>query len=269
MSTVVFVHAHPDDEAIATGGTMASLAADGHRVVLVTATVGELGEIPEGMLNDGESLADRRVVELAEAGRILGVARQAFLGYHDSGMAGEESNQRRGSFAAADVEEAANRLAKILDEEHADVVVIYDEHGGYGHPDHVQVHTVGVRAAEIAGTPRVFMATMDRGFLQSLAEQASQGGEEGWSPPEDTAADMQTMGEPSSRITTEVDVTKRIDAKRDAMRAHATQISEESFFLAMPPEVFEMVWGHEWYIRIRPEAPNPYPGPRETSLLGG
>jgi LmbE family N-acetylglucosaminyl deacetylase len=269
MSTVVFVHAHPDDEAIATGGTMAGLAADGHRVVLVTATVGELGEIPEGMLKDGESLADRRAVELAEAGRLLGVARQAYLGYHDSGMAGEESNQRPDAFATADVDEAAARLAKILEEENADVLVIYDEHGGYGHPDHVQVHTVGVRAGQLAGTPRVFMATMDRGYLQSLAAQAGAGDEEGWSLPEDTAADMQTMGEPSSRITTEVDVTKWIDAKRDAMRAHATQISEESFFLAMPPEVFELVWGHEWYIRTRPGAPNPYPGPRETSLLDG
>jgi LmbE family N-acetylglucosaminyl deacetylase len=270
MSTVVFVHAHPDDEAIATGGTMAGLAADGHRVVLVTATPGELGEIPEGMLRDGESLADRRAVELAEAGRLLGVARQAHLGYHDSGMAGEESNQRPDAFAAADVDEAADRLAKILDEENADVLVIYDEHGGYGHPDHVQVHTVGVRAAELAGTPRVFMATMDRGFLQSLAEQAGQvqADEEGWSVPDDTVADMQTMGEPSDRITTEVDVTKWIDAKRDAMRAHATQISEQSFFLAMPPEIFEVVWGHEWYIRTRPAAPNPFPGPRETSLLG-
>ncbi|MGH9098480.1 MAG: PIG-L family deacetylase, partial [Acidimicrobiales bacterium] len=183
MSTVVFVHAHPDDEAIATGGTMAGLAADGHRVVLVTATAGELGEIPDGMLNDGESLADRRAVELAEAGRLLGVARQVYLGYHDSGMAGEESNQRPDAFAVADVDEAAGRLAKVLDEEHADVLVIYDEHGGYGHPDHVKVHTVGVRAADLAGTPRVFMATMDRGFLQSLAEQAGQveEAEEGWS----------------------------------------------------------------------------------------
>ncbi len=269
MSTVVFVHAHPDDEAIATGGTMAKLAADGHRVVLVTATAGELGEIPDGMLKDGESLADRRTVELAEAGRLLGIARQTYLGYHDSGMAGEESNQRPDAFAAADVDEAAGRLAKVLDEEHADVLVIYDEHGGYGHPDHVKVHTVGVRAAELAGTQRVFMATMDRGFLQVLAEQAGQGAEEGWSIPEDTAADMQTMGEPSARITTEVDVTKWIDAKRDAMAAHATQISEQSFFLAMPPEIFELVWGHEWYIRTRPAAPNPYPGPRETSLLDG
>jgi LmbE family N-acetylglucosaminyl deacetylase len=268
MSTVVFVHAHPDDEAIATAGTMAELAADGHRVVLVTATAGELGEIPEGMLKDGESLADRRVLELAEAGRLLGVARQSFLGYHDSGMAGEESNQRADSFAAAEVEEAAARLAKILDEENADVLVIYDEHGGYGHPDHVQVHTVGVRAADLAATPRVFMATMDRGFMKSLAKQAREAGESGWSPPEEATDEMQTMGEPSSRITTEVDVTKWIDAKRDAMRAHATQISEDSFFLAMPPDIFQVVWGHEWYVRIRPVAPNPYPGPRETSLLG-
>ena len=236
MSTVVFVHAHPDDEAIATGGTMAGLAADGHRVVLVTATAGELGEIPDGMLNDGESLADRRAVELAEAGRILGVARQAYLGYHDSVWPARSPISVPAPLPRADVDEAAERLAKILDEEHADVVVFYDEHGGYGHPDHVKVHTVGVRAAELAGTPRVFMATMDRGFLQSLAEQASQveEAEEGWSVPEEAVDQMRTMGEPSARITTEVDVTKWIDAKRDAMRAHATQISEQSFFWPCP-----------------------------------
>ncbi|HEX3840896.1 MAG TPA: PIG-L family deacetylase [Acidimicrobiales bacterium] len=269
MSTVVFVHAHPDDEAIATGGTMAGLAAEGHRVVLVTATAGELGEIPEGMLKDGESLADRRALELAEAGRVLGVARQTFLGYHDSGMEGEEDKQRPDSFARADVEEAATRLAKILEEEAADVLVIYDEHGGYGHPDHVQVHTVGVRAGALAGTPKVFMATQDRGFLQSMRAMAADVADGEWAPPEDVGEMMETMGEPSSRITTEIDVTKWIDAKRDAMRAHPTQISEESFFLAMPPDIFEVVWGREWYIRTRPEAPNPFPGPRETSLLDG
>ncbi|HWE70553.1 MAG TPA: PIG-L family deacetylase [Acidimicrobiales bacterium] len=269
MSTVVFVHAHPDDEAIATAGTMAGLAAEGHRVVVVTATAGELGEIPEGMLDDGESLADRRALELAEAGRLLGVARQSFLGYYDSGMEGEEADQRPDSFARADVEEAASRLAKILEEEAADVLVIYDEHGGYGHPDHVQVYTVGARAGELAGTPRVFMATQDRGFIQSMWDHAAEVGNGEWSPPESVEDRMETMGEPSSRITTEIDVTKWIDAKREAMRAHATQISEDSFFLAMPPEVFELVWGREWYIRIRPEAANPFPGPREASLLDG
>ncbi len=111
MATATFFHAHPDDEAIITGGTMASLAADGHQVVLVTATRGELGEVPEGLLEPGESLAERREVELAAAGRVLGVDRQVFLDYLDSGMAGEETNDREGSFAAADLDEAAERLA--------------------------------------------------------------------------------------------------------------------------------------------------------------
>ena len=266
MSSVVFFHAHPDDEAIATGGTMAGLASEGHRVVLVTATGGELGEIPAGLLEEGESLADRRAVELAEAGRLLGVSRQTFLGYLDSGMADEPTNQDVGCFAAADVEEAARRLAKILEEEQAEVLVIYDEHGGYGHPDHVQVHTVGIRAGELADTPRVFMATQDRDFFLSLMDQA---GEAEWSPPEEATEGLKTMGEPASRITTEVDVTRWIEAKRAAMRAHASQITEESFFLAMPDDLFEVVWGHEWYIRIRPVAPDPHTGRRETSLLNG
>src|SRR5579864_885237 len=107
MATAVFFHAHPDDEAIATGGTMARMAAEGHRVVLVTATRGELGETPEGLLDPGESLVDRRGLELSEACRILGVDRQEFLDYLDSGMAGEPSNDRPGSFASTDVDEAA------------------------------------------------------------------------------------------------------------------------------------------------------------------
>ena len=150
MATIVFFHAHPDDEAIATAGTMAALSDAGHRVVLVTATRGELGEIPEGLLAEGESLADRRRAELTEACRVLGVARQTYLDYLDSGMAGEATNDRPGSFAAADVDEAAAALAGILTEETADVLVTYDEHGGYGHPDHVQVHRVGMRAAALA-----------------------------------------------------------------------------------------------------------------------
>ena len=107
MATVTFFHAHPDDEAIATGGTMASLADQGHRVVLVTATRGELGEVDDGFLDPGETLADRREVELADAARILGVARMAFLGYEDSGMEGEPSASRPGCFATADIAPSA------------------------------------------------------------------------------------------------------------------------------------------------------------------
>jgi LmbE family N-acetylglucosaminyl deacetylase len=262
MATVTFFHAHPDDEAIATGGTMISLAASGHRVVLVTATRGELGETPDGLLDPGESLVDRRRAELSEACRILGVDRQEFLEYLDSGMAGTPENERAGSFAMADVDGAAAALARLLTEEASDVLVIYDEHGGYGHPDHVQVHRVGMRAAELARTPIVYMATMNRDFMAELATQAERFG---WQPPEDAGGDMETMGEPASRITTEVDVTPWIGMKREAMRAHASQIPETSFFLAMPDDVFSMVWGRDWYIRVRPEAG--VSGQRETDLL--
>lgn len=264
MSTVVFFHAHPDDEAIATGGTMASLSAAGHRVVLVAATRGELGEVPEGFLDEGELLGDRRSAELAESARILGVQRLEFLGYQDSGMEGEASASRSGCFAMADVDEAAGRLRSLLDEEAADVLVIYDEHGGYGHPDHVQVHVVGMQAATEASTPVLYLATMDRDFMQTLQQQAA---EAEWSPPEDAVDRSETIGEPGERITTEVPVGPWLPQKRAAMAAHASQIAEESFFLSMPEEVFAAVWGQEWFIRIKPEPVRLGGGTRESSLV--
>ncbi len=263
MATVTFFHAHPDDEAIATGGTMASLAAEGHRVVLVTATRGELGEVADGILEAGESLGERRATELAEAASVLGVARQLFLGYHDSGMEGEDSNTRPDCFATADGDEAADRLAGILVEESTDVLVVYDEHGGYGHPDHVQVHTVGMAAAERAGTPVVYMTTMDRGFMLELRRRAA----ESEFGPEDNLEGADTMGEPSERITTEVDVRSYVETKREAMRAHASQIGEESFFLSMPDDLFTEVWGQEWFIRVRPEPVGLGDGTREGGLV--
>jgi LmbE family N-acetylglucosaminyl deacetylase len=262
MPTVTFFHAHPDDEAIATGGTMASLAAAGHRVVLVTATRGELGEVPDGLLEAGETLGERRAVELAAAADILGVSRQVFLGYHDSGMEGEESNARADVFATADRDEAAKRLADLLAEESSDVLVVYDEHGGYGHPDHVKVHDVGMAAAELAGTPVVYMATMDRGFMMELRRRSPDFG-----PGDDELEGAETMGEPSERITTELDVGPWIGAKQAAMRAHASQISEESFFLSMPADLFAEVWGQEWFIRERPEPVGLGGGVREPGLL--
>jgi LmbE family N-acetylglucosaminyl deacetylase len=262
MATVVFFHAHPDDEAISTGGTMARMAADGHRVVLVTATRGELGEVPEGLLDPGETLAQRRAEELAAACKVLGVARHEYLGYRDSGMAGEPTNEDPASFWKANADEAAQRLAAILDEEHADVFSTYDENGGYGHPDHIQVHRVGIRAAEQARTARVFMATVNRDYLLSLADRSD---ELGLSMPEEQRAMLDTLGVHAERITTAVDVSGYLDAKRRAMEAHASQITDTSFFLMMPPEVFAEVWGTEWYIRVGAE-----PQPEvENSLLAG
>ncbi len=264
MATVVFFHAHPDDEAIATGGTMAMLSSQGHRIVLVTATRGELGEIPDGLLSDGETLSERREDELASACALLGVARHEYLGYRDSGMQGEQTNDDPECFWQADVEEAAKRLAVILNAEGADVVTFYDEHGGYGHPDHVQVHRVGLRASELAGVQRVFMSTMNRDHVMELAEKAKELGVSGFEDFEERREGLDEFGTEAKYITTAIDVTAFLEAKRRAMAAHASQIAETSFFLAIPPEAFEAVWGTEWYIHVGSEPT----GELETSLLG-
>ncbi|MGA2036440.1 MAG: PIG-L family deacetylase [Acidimicrobiales bacterium] len=261
MSTAVFLHAHPDDEAITTGGTMALLASQGHRVVLVTATRGELGEVPDGFLAANETLTERREHELTVACQALGVARREFLGYRDSGMKGEPTNDNPECFWQANVTEAAERLAVLLRAERADILTAYDERGVYGHPDHVQVHRVGLLAAELAGTPRVFMATVNRDHLRGLTEAAEE-----LELPEldERREEIDTLGVEAERITTAIDVSAHLDSKRRAMAAHASQISETSFFLALPPDMFAAVWGTEWYIRLGAQAQNAL----ETSLVG-
>jgi LmbE family N-acetylglucosaminyl deacetylase len=262
MATLVTFHAHPDDESIATGGVMAKAADEGHRVVLVVATRGEHGEVADGFLPPGEELWQRRVEETKASAAILGVARLEFLGYVDSGMIGTPENEAPESFWQADVEEAAARLAAILVEESADVLTIYDENGNYGHPDHIQVHRVGLRAAELAGTPRVYMNTVNRDFIQESIRQAADLGVEM------TGDDVPTgdfeIGVAAERITTTVNVRPWLARKRASMAAHASQISETSFFLSMPPQAFEHVWGQEWFIRC--DAPA---GLVETDIFDG
>jgi LmbE family N-acetylglucosaminyl deacetylase len=264
--TLVTFHAHPDDECIQTGGVMARSAAEGHRVVLVLATGGDVGEVADGVLAPGESLAERRAEETARAAGILGVARVVNLGYRDSGMEGTHDNDDPASFWSADVDDAAQRLAAILREEQADVLTIYDDHGGYGHPDHVQVHRVGARAAELAGTPRVYEATMNRdqiaGFIRERQHEARV---QEMDLPEDLEdPDAITMGTPETLLTTRVDVSGYVDQKRAALAAHASQVDESHFFLAMPIEIFREAFGTEWFIRRG--AP---PGIAEASLFPG
>ena len=237
MATLVCFHAHPDDESIATGGSMAKAARDGHRVVLVVATKGEHGEVDEGVLEEGEALGERRVMETLASADLLGVERVEFLGYVDSGMIGTPENDLPGSFWTADVNVAAMKLAAILSEENADVLTVYDSDGGYGHPDHIQVHRVGIRAAEIAGTPRVFESTMNRDYIAGLMQTVRElAGDEADIP--DVTEDP-GFGRPDAVITTTVDVGDFVEAKRSSMRAHASQITEQSFFLAMPDEQFK------------------------------
>jgi LmbE family N-acetylglucosaminyl deacetylase len=262
MATLVSFHAHPDDECIACGGVIRKAADEGHRVVLVVATRGEQGEVPEGFLADGEELWQRRVAETHASAEILGAQRVEFLGYTDSGMMGTPANAAPGSFWTASVDEAAKRLTAILDEERAEVLTCYDEHGGYGHPDHIQVHRVGMRAAELAGTRRVFQSTMNRDqIIRGREMLAAAAGEAEIETPD---IDEEQFGTPESQITAAVDVTKYLDYKRRAMRAHASQISEQSFFLAMPDEAFRFAFGTEWFIRA-----GQGPGITETDLLEG
>jgi LmbE family N-acetylglucosaminyl deacetylase len=261
MATAVFFHAHPDDEAIATAGTMAKAAQEGHRVVLVCATRGEQGIPQPGILDEGEELWQRREKELEQAARILGVSRLEYLGYTDSGMMGEPSNDLPGCLWQADVDEAAQRLVKILDEERAEVLTIYDENGGYGHPDHIQVHRIGLRAAELSGTRDVFMSTINRAHTKRLIEQAD---DVGYEVDDGIRESVDILGVPPEEITTAVDVTGYLDVKRRAMAAHASQIAENSPFLGLPPDVFAAAWGTEWYVRVGGDPVDEM----ETSLFG-
>jgi LmbE family N-acetylglucosaminyl deacetylase len=258
MATLVSFHAHPDDECILCGGVMRKAVDEGHRVVVVVATRGEVGEVAEGFLDEGELLRDRRVREMHASAEVLGAKRVEFLGYVDSGMMGEPTNDAPNTFWTASVEEAAAKLAAILVEENADVLTVYDDNGGYGHPDHIQVHRVGMRAAELAGTPRVYQATMNRDLMNRRREEAV---EAGYRTPD---VDTSQFGKPEAELTTAVDVRAYLDVKKAAMRAHASQISEQSFFLGQSDEAFAFAFGTEHFIRVGAE-----PGITETDLFTG
>ncbi|HEX6787473.1 MAG TPA: PIG-L family deacetylase [Acidimicrobiales bacterium] len=264
MATLVCLHAHPDDEAMSTGGTMARAKAEGHRVVLVVATNGEHGEVPED-LRDGETLVDRRRTETAASAAALGVDRVVWLGYRDSGMTGWEQNADPSSFLQADVDEAARRLADVLEEESADVLTTYDWHGNYGHPDHVKVHRVGHRAAELAGTARVLEATMNRDAIVRMMEEHRApdevfGENAADFDPNGPADDGNPFGTAEADITLAVDVDAYVDRKRAAIAAHRSQTTDTTMFLQMPEEVFRAAFRTEWYIEPGVEGAGPRPG---------
>lgn len=251
MGTLVCFHAHPDDESISTGGSLARASAEGHRVVVVIATNGDFGEVPDD-LAEGETLVDRRRKETARSADALGVHRVEWLGYKDSGMTGWEQNSDPSSFLQAPVDEAAERLAQILREERADVVTVYDWHGNYGHPDHIKVHTVGHRAADLAGIEKVFEATMNRDHIVRMIETARQAGapisEMDDFDPNGAADDGNPFGMSEADITHAVDVSAHLHAKRESLRSHRSQITDTSFFLEMPDEAFAVAFGTEWFI---------------------
>ncbi len=254
--TVVFLHAHPDDESIFTGGTMALLAQRGWRLVLVLATQGEQGETP-ALIGPDVPLAVRRVAETAQAAERLGAERIEFLGYHDSGMAGTAVAPSGGAFAGSSLDEAVERLGRILEEEQPAALVAYDDRGVYGHPDHVQVHRVAVRAAERYGVPTLYESTVDREYLHfvethlvveaSLAGLQPERGELGLA--------ATPLGLSTVEIDCTVDVRPVLETKRQAMAAHASQIPESCSALRLGDSDFAAVYGFEWYARRGPLGP--------------
>jgi LmbE family N-acetylglucosaminyl deacetylase len=250
--TAVFFHAHPDDEALLTAGTMAMLAAEGHRVVLVVATAGERGLAD---LGPGDELGETRMKELYKSAAALGCARVECLGYGDSGLSpqgGLADERPDNAFIDADTEKAATALADILREEKAELLTIYDPAGGYGHPDHVQVHRVGKRAAEIAGTPIVLEATVNRDPLLRLLRLASK---VYTFPPEFDLRTFESAYTPGEMITHRVNVRRYARQKRAAMAAHVSQATGGdsdrtlAVMLKVPGPLYRLVFGTEWYVR--------------------
>lgn len=266
------VHAHPDDEVIATGGVLAKAAAAGRRTAVVTCTGGERGQIVgDGM--DPEEIRPRlrevRAAELAEALGILGVTDHTFLGYTDSGMMGADGNDDPSSFWRADTDEAVGRLVGVIRRFRPTVLVTYDAYGGYGHPDHIQTHRVGLLAAEAAGSAalypkagpawrpaKVYFVTYPKSAIAAANALLAQ---RGLPSPFGDATDPADIpeGTPDEQITTTVDVRAHLDAKQRALHAHRSQVGSDSLFLNVPDDLVPVVFGQEWFVRHRTDVPAP------------
>jgi LmbE family N-acetylglucosaminyl deacetylase len=255
--TLMAVHAHPDDEAISTGGVFARYGDEGIRTVLVTCTDGGCGDGPGG-LKPGEPGFDRdevvkaRQVELARSCEVLGIDHQENLGYPDSGMMGWPDNDAPGSFWSTPIEESSARLAELMQRYQPQVVVTYDANGFYGHPDHIQAHRITMAAAEATGIPaKVYFTAVPRSRMAALGQRLQElgieapGGDEG---DETESGPREEWGTPDEEVTTYVDVTGTTDRKFDSLLAHASQ-SDNIFFVRMGREVFNEIMGWESFVR--------------------
>jgi N-acetyl-1-D-myo-inositol-2-amino-2-deoxy-alpha-D-glucopyranoside deacetylase len=282
---MLLVHAHPDDESIGTGATMAKYAAEGAGVTLVTCTLGELGEIipPElaHLAADADGgLGQYRIGELAAACAALGVTDHRFLGgpgrWRDSGMMGEPSNDAPDCFWRADVDEAAGELLGVIREVRPQVLVTYDDNGFYGHPDHIQAHRVAWRAFELAdglvskfyatAVPRSVLAGAIEAVRTSSSGGSARGGGTNFTQVE--SVDDLPFGVSDEVVTTEIDATAYLDQKLAAMRAHATQIAVDSPFFAFSDNVGQRAFGRECYTLLAgPRGRGSGPHGRESDLF--
>ncbi len=263
---LLLVHAHPDDETINNGTTMARYASEGAHVTLVTCTLGEEGEVlVPGLAHlaaDAEDrLGEHRQSELAAAMAALGVTDHRLLGgpgrFRDSGMMGTPANDRPGCFWRADLREAADLLVPIIREVRPQVVVTYDENGGYGHPDHIQAHRVATYAMDLAAVasyrpdlgpawdvPKVYWNALPRSYVAEGVERMKAAGSDFFGV---ESVDDLPFVVPDDAVSARVDGTDFVDQKLGAMRAHATQISVDGPFFALSNQIGMQAWSLEFY----------------------
>jgi N-acetyl-1-D-myo-inositol-2-amino-2-deoxy-alpha-D-glucopyranoside deacetylase len=277
--SLLLVHAHPDDESIGTGATMAKYAAEGTRVTLVTCTLGEEGEILVPALNQlaadqADQLGGWRVHELDEACAVLGVRDHRFLGgaghYRDSGMMDTEANKNPRCFWQADVDEAAARLVEIIQEVRPQVVVTYDDFGGYGHPDHIQAHRVATRAVEQTRdiVAKFYWTAVPRSVIQASIEAMKEQGHDFFGGVD--SADDVPFAKPDDVITAQVDARDYLDRKMAAMRAHASQIAVDGPFFALSNNIGHKAFGLEHFVLVHGERGAAHgPSGWETDLFAG
>ena len=285
---MLFVHAHPDDEVISTGATMAKYAAEGAHVTLVTCTLGEEGEVLVPALEhlaaqQDDRLGEHRVNELAAAMKALGVDDHRLLGgpgrWRDSGMMGLPTNDRPGCFWQADLEQAVGELVAVMREVRPQAVVTYNEFGGYGHPDHIQAHRVTVAAFDAAGEPgrfpdagdpwrpaKLYYTALPQSFLRMGYDALKEMGEE--APFGVTSPEELNFGDPDDTVTTRIDARDHLEAKVEAMRAHATQIQVDGPFFALSNNIGQRAFGYEHFRLIRGGTPPPA-GELEADLFAG
>ena len=285
MLTLMIVHAHPDDEAIPTGGTLPRYAAEGVRTVLVTATRGEEGEIVLPELDRPEVRArfgEFRTAELQQAAIILGINDLELLGYRDSGMVDRPSNAHPACFHQANPEEAAWRLTRLVRRYQPQVLVTYNEFGGYGHPDHIACHKATVAAFRAAGDPerfpdagppwapsKLYYANSPRNTLVRAWEKMRELGLP--SPLDNPEFDITRFTVPEDQVTTRIDISAFLAQKIAALGCHRSQIRNGGWLLSVPEEMRAEFFGHEHFTLVESRLPEPTfePGTLEDDLFAG
>jgi LmbE family N-acetylglucosaminyl deacetylase len=269
--TLMAVHAHPDDEATGTGGVLARYAAEGMQTILVTCTDGRCGDGPGGVKpgepgHHPDDVVALRHAELEASCAILRVSHLEMLGYGDSGMMGWPTNAAPGAFWGTPVDEAAAKLAKLIEHYRPDVIVTYDENGFYGHPDHIQTHRVTMAAIAASGiVAKVYWTTAPRSMIAELGEIVKELGGD-WDEPDPADGDAAPeIGLPDADISTWVDTTTFGGQKFDALAAHASQ-GDNRFFLQMGKEKFISFMGVETFVRVADPTGTPLP---EDDLFAG